>query len=104
LQPRVLERLLDQLGETPPFTANELAVLADARLVADDAVGEVIRGGANDGERRAQLVRHGGDELELLPREIVRAPRRGDEKSHADRQQSEHAGADEKIAPPRVID
>ena len=59
-----------------PFAPDELAVLADPRLVVDDAVGEVVGGRSDHGERRAQLVRHGRDELELLAREILRAPRR----------------------------
>src|SRR5207253_3014763 len=82
--PGELEDLLDQRREPQPLGPHQLAVLPDARLVADDSVGEVIGGGADDGKRGAQLVRHGGDELELLTREVLRASRRDDEEADAD--------------------
>ena len=76
LDPGELEDLLDHLGQPAAFAADQLAVLADLRIVVHHAVGEVVGGGADHRERRAQLVRHGGDELHLLPRQVLRAPRR----------------------------
>ena len=47
--------------------------LRTCRLVVDDAVGEVLGGGSDDRERRAELVRDRRDEFHLLLREPLRA-------------------------------
>jgi hypothetical protein len=70
----------------------------------DDAVREIVGGRADDGERRAELVRNRRDELELLPREILGPARREDQESDADAEESEDAGADEQVAAPDEVD
>ena len=96
-----LENLLDHLGQPPPFAAHQLAVLADLRVVVHHAVGEVVGGRADDGQRRPQLVRDGRDELHLLARQLLRAARGEDEKADADAEDAEDAGADEQVAAAR---
>ena len=51
-----LQNLLDHLGQPPAFGAHQLAIPSDSRLVVDHAVGQVLSGGSNDSQGRAQLV------------------------------------------------
>ena len=64
----------------------------------DDAVGEVLGGRADHGERRAQLVRDSGHELHLLPGQPLRAPGGQHQQAHAGAEQAEHARADQEVS------
>src|SRR5207302_10718518 len=78
------------------------AVPFDLRILGDDAIGEVLSRGTDDGERRAQLVRDGGDELHLLPRETLLPLRYRENQDDTGGKQSEHAEADRQIATARL--
>ena len=57
----------------------------------NDAVREILTGGADHRERRAQLVRDRRDELELLARKLLRPARRDDQQRHAGGEHAENA-------------
>ncbi len=92
------ENLLDHFREPAPLVAHQLSVAPDAGLVMDDAIGKILRRRSNDGERRSQFVRHGGDEFHLLRRQALSAPRREDQQAHARAEQAQHARTDKKVA------
>jgi hypothetical protein len=66
--------------------------------IADHAVGEIARSGANHGHRRAQLMRDRRDEFHLLPRKLLRPARRHRDQSDDHGQQHQDARADHQIA------
>ena len=102
--PGELENLLDHLGQAASLITHQLAVLANLLLVFDHAVGEIFGGGSDDRQRRPQLVRHGGDELHLLTRELLRASRRHHQHRHAGAEHCQDARADDQVSPPRDVD
>ena len=67
-----LQHPLHRLAQPPRFGLDGGAVALDPRRIADHAVGEVAGGRVDHGHRRAQLVRHRGHELHLLPGERLR--------------------------------
>ena len=95
--PGQLQHALDGFGQPPRFGLNGRAVLLDARRLVDDAVGEVAGRGADDRDRRAQLVRDGRDELELLPRQPIGAARRHDDQADRRAEQRQNARAQTKL-------
>ena len=101
---RVLQHALDHLAEPPRLALHDLAVLLHAVGVADHALRQVLRGRADHGDRRAQLVRDAGHELHLLA--ASRCARRDAwrQQRHADRQQQQHAEADAQVAPAHAGD
>src|SRR5262249_56619341 len=102
--PRARESLLDQVGEPAPFAHHQLAVLPHATFVPDDAVGEVLAGGPDRGERGAQLVCDAGDELDLPPGELPRAVGRDEERRDRQRQEQQDPEADGEVAGPALLD
>ena len=73
-------------------------VLLHARGIRDEAVGEVLRRGANHRHRRAQLVRDRGDELHLLARESLGALGGDGEHRDAGEHQQQHTEAEREVA------
>src|SRR5262249_34072045 len=102
--PRARESLLDQVGEPAPFAHHQLAVLPHATFVPDDAVGEVLAGGPDRGERGAQLVGAAGDDLDLPPGEPPRAVGRDEERRDRQRQEQQDPEADGEVAGPALLD
>ena len=98
------QRRLDEAREPPALPLNEVAVLLHARGVGDQAVREVLPRGPNRGERRAELVRQVGDELDLLAGEARGAVRGRDEHADRGRQEQQDAAADRQVAGPRGVD
>ena len=70
--------------------------------IADDAVGQILSGGADGGERRAQLVRDRGHECHLLAGQGPGAMARHREERRAPAEQGEDAETDREV-PPRVF-
>src|SRR5262249_57191173 len=70
----------------------------------DEAVGEVLRSGADDGERRAKLVAHTCDERRSLRVESTRSARGCEQEGDARDQETDNTYAEEKIAPSFVGD
>ena len=93
-----LHDLLDHLRQPAALAGDHVAVALHLLRVGDDAVGEVLGGRADHGERRAQLVRHAGDELHLLRGEAPGAAGRDQHQPHARAEQQQHAEADEQVA------
>ena len=67
-------------------------------LTLHDALSDVVGRRADDGQRRAQLVGYGRDEVELQPRQPLRATAGGDQHPHADHEQQQRAEAHRQIA------
>ena len=71
LETGVVEHLLDHVGQPPAFVVDQLAVAARLGGVGHHAGREVLRRGPDDGERRAQFVRHGGHEVHLARGQLL---------------------------------
>ena len=67
-------------------------------------MGDVFRRGADDRQRRAQLVGNRSDEIHLQLGQPLRAHARDDQDRDADHQQEEHAEAYGQIAAARIRD
>ena len=93
-----LEHLFDQVLQPSALLLDKAAVAPHLRSSGDGAVGEVLRRRTNDGERRAKLVRHSGDELHLSLAEL-RRPASGYRHQHdAQSQKEENPGAQSQVA------
>ena len=92
----VEQHALDGVGEPARFGLDARPVLLHARGIGDEAVGEVLRRGADHRDRRAQLVRDGGDELHLLARESLGALGGDGQHRDAREHQQQHAEAEDR--------
>lgn len=72
-RPGVREHLLDHLLKLLGVLRDEPGVLADALRLAHHAALEIVRRAADDGERREQFVRDGGDKIHLRFRQCSTA-------------------------------
>ena len=70
LDTREVEDVVDQLRKPPPLRLDVLAVLADLGRVGHATEAHQLAEDADRAERRAQLVRHVGDEIALDLREL----------------------------------
>ena len=95
---------LDQPGETAGLLAYDRAVFLKLHLAVYNAICDVVGRRFNHGQRRAQLVRHGRDELHLQAREALRANAGDDEHRQAEDEQKQCAKAQREAATPHVGD
>lgn len=93
LNAREAEHLFDLIDEPPRFALNDFAVLLHAARISDHALSQIVAGGLNDGERRAQFVRDASHEFHLLCGQTTGALRCKQEHCHAAREDQEHAEA-----------
>ena len=93
-----VERLRDERREARALALDELPVPLDGRRLGDDPVGEVLAGRPDRRERRVHLVRDAGHELDLLPREGLRALRGDGEHRAGGAEEREHAEAEGDVA------
>jgi hypothetical protein len=88
---REIEDVVDQLREAPPLRLDVLAVLADLGRVVHATEAHQFAEDADRTERRAQFVRHVGDEIALDLRELHLAVCRA---HHQDDSGQQNAGQD----------
>ena len=98
LDARELQHPFDGLTQAAGLGTDGGAVLLDPGRVLDDAMRQIVRRRSNHRNGRAQLVRHARDELELLPREPLRAARRNHNQANADAHQDENPEAQRQVA------
>ncbi len=96
-----VEDLRDGVGEAARLLHDHRAVARHLVALGDDAVGEVLPGRGERGQRRVELVRDAGDELELLHAQPLRAPRQHREQHEAAEEEGEDGEADGEIAAAR---
>jgi hypothetical protein len=84
------QHTLNRLRQTTRFALNGLAVLLHARRLVHHTIGEVACGRTNHRHGRAQLVRHGSDEFDLLPRQSIGAACRDDDEADGCTKQCEN--------------
>ena len=63
IEARQIEEVVDQPAQFPGAVVHGAQVAGDRRLVGDDTVGDGLDDSTDGGERRAQVVRDGGDEV-----------------------------------------
>ena len=94
-----VEHLGDQAREPAALLVDQRSVALHLRGIGDDAVREVLAGGADGGERGVQLVGDARDELDLLACQIAGALRADGEHDRGGPEQGEDAEADRQVAP-----
>ena len=104
LDSRELQHPFDGLTQAARLGTDGGAVLLDPRRVLDDTVRQIVRRRSNHRNGGAQFVRYARDELELLPREPLCAPRRNHNQTDADAHQDENPEAQRQVAPSRLTD
>ena len=102
-QARVLEHLLDHVGEAPSLGLDQIAVPPRLVALVDDTGGQILRRRSNHRQRRAQLVRDGGHEVHLLRRQFFGAARVEQDETGAGRQHAENAEAQPQVAMPDAV-
>ncbi len=81
------EDLLNQGGQLAHVVSNDRPVLLHLLLTLDDALSDVVGCRADDGQRSAQLMRDGRDEVELQLRQALGTIAGSHEHPHADNEQ-----------------
>ncbi len=98
LEARKLQHPLHRFTQPARFGLDRRAVGLHPSRIPDHAVREVSGRRVDDGHRRAQFVRHGGDELHLLPRQRMGPSRRPDDEADGDGEQQQDSGTEKEVA------